>query len=379
MKQQLRVSSNFDSGAIDLVGIDGDRIEVEIREDRVADPEVHFRQWFHFRIQGCAGRALTIRFRNAGACTYPGGWNGYRVCASVDTEHWYRIETSYQAPVMTAHCTPGADSLYLAYFEPYPWQRHLALTGRASRDPRVRTEDLGVTPDGHDLNAITVGNPDGKPVWIIARQHPGESMAEWYVEGLLEKLLDPCDSLSRTLLERARFHIVPNMNPDGSVRGNLRSNAQGANLNREWAEPSRARSPEVFAVRERMLETGCALFLDIHGDEALPYVFVAGNEGLPSFTARHQKLQELFCDRFALAAPDFQVERGYPVGKHSTEALKLASKWAGNQFDCLSLTLEMPFKDNANLPDLSMGWNGARSKVLGAASRVALLAVLDAD
>ena len=28
------------------------------------------------------------------------------------------------------------------------------------------------------------------------------------------------------------------MNPDGSVRGNLRTNAAGANLNREWMTPS---------------------------------------------------------------------------------------------------------------------------------------------
>jgi murein tripeptide amidase MpaA len=34
---------------------------------------------------------------------------------------------------------------------------------------------------------------------------------------------------------------------------------------------------------------------------------------------------------------------------------------------CLALTLEMPFKNNANLPDPSFGWNDARSARLGAA------------
>ena len=33
-----------------------------------------------------------------------------------------------------------------------------------------------------------------------------------------------------------------------------------------------------------------------------------------------------------------------------------------HRFGCVSLTLEMPFKDNANLPDGHNGWNGARSK-----------------
>ena len=36
-------------------------------------------------------------------------------------------------------------------------------------------------------------------------------------------------------------------------------------------------------------------------------------------------------------------------------------------FGCLSLTLELPFKDNANDPDEQVGWDGARSARLGAA------------
>ena len=44
-----------------------------------------------------------------------------------------------------------------------------------------------------------------------------------------------------------------------------------------------------------------------------------------------------------------------------------ASKWVANHFGCVSLTLEMPFKDNANLPDEQTGWSGARSKLMGAA------------
>lgn len=39
---------------------------------------------------------------------------------------------------------------------------------------------------------------------------------------------------------------MPNVNPDGSIRGHLRTNAVGANLNREWKEPSLERSPEVL-------------------------------------------------------------------------------------------------------------------------------------
>ena len=42
------------------------------------------------------------------------------------------------------------------------------------------------------------------------------------------------------------------MNPDGSWRGHLRTNASGANLNREWDHPSLEKSPEVYYVRNKM-------------------------------------------------------------------------------------------------------------------------------
>jgi murein tripeptide amidase MpaA len=43
----------------------------------------------------------------------------------------------------------------------------------------------------------------------------------------------------------------------------------------------------------------------------------------------------------------------------------------------VALTLEMPFKDNADLPDPTVGWNGAKSALLGTAMLQAILEYLD--
>ena len=71
------------------------------------------------------------------------------------------------------------------------------------------------------------------------------------------------------------------------MRGNLRTNAAGANLNREWLAPSAERSPEVLYVRAAMQAGGVDAFLDVHGDEGLPYVFTDGNERLAVIFAAH--------------------------------------------------------------------------------------------
>ena len=371
------ISSTFDSGAIDVVSISTDqgvhRIDLHIRRDSHQD----FTQWFHFRLCDVRNRACAIRFLNAGQCTYPSGWEGYDVVASYDHADWFRVPTRYADGVMTVDIVPTSDTIWFAYFEPFGWERHLALIGRAAASARVRIAHLGLTADGRDIDCIDIAefpNPQPrKQIWIIARQHPGEAMAEWFVEGMVERLIDDADPVARALLARADFHIVPNMNPDGSVRGNLRTSATGANLNREWLEPSMERSPEVFLVRQRMEATGVDLFIDAHGDEGLPYNFVAGSEMLPDFTERQRREQTAFVSAFKNVSPDFQDRHGYHAGKYSSDALKLASKWVGHRFGCLSLTLEMPFKDNADLPDPRVGWNGARSKRLGSAMLLPIL------
>jgi murein tripeptide amidase MpaA len=361
----LKISHQFDAGAIEVLRAESSQaIELNLRKDSHAD----FSQWFYFRLQGARDQACSMRLMNASQATYPQGWENYQAVASYDREHWFRVPTSYDGKVLTLTHTPQRDSVYYAYFEPYSWERHLQLLGRAENSPLARVHDLGSTVDGRDINLVAVGNPAAaKKVWVIARQHPGESMAEWFVEGMIDALLDPFNPIARQLLQHATFYIVPNMNPDGSVRGNLRTNAAGANLNREWVAPSMETSPEVFVVKNRIHETGCDLFLDIHGDEALPYVFVAGSEMLEGFTTQQMAGQQAFIEQFKLASPDFQNEHGYAAGKYREDMLKLASKYIGHTFKCLSLTLEMPFKDNAQLPDPQVGWNGVRSARLGAA------------
>ncbi|MBN8441773.1 MAG: hypothetical protein J0M28_08745 [Thauera sp.] len=363
----MRISSNFDSGAIEVVDLaDPQNVRLRLRADNAAD----FRQWFHFRVLDAARTALRLVFENAGDAAYPDGWPDYRCVASYDRQTWFRIRsTHYENGQLIVEHTPERDSIYYAYFEPYSLERHLDLVARADASAFASLRSLGSTVEGRDLDMIVVGRPapQRKSIWITARQHPGETMAEWFVEGLLERLLDPADAVARKVREQAVLYIVPNMNPDGAVHGNLRTNAAGRNLNREWREPDPVASPEVHLVRAEMQRTGCDLFLDIHGDEALPYVFFSTAEEVPGFTAESALRQARFIDSFAAVSPDFQTREGYKPGRFGEELLTLASKWVANHFGCVSLTLEMPFKDNADLPDGQFGWSGARSKRLGAA------------
>ena len=369
-----KISSNFDAGAISVIdSTDSQNIRLALRGDNAAS----FSQWFYFRLQGAAYQPCRIRIENAGQSSYPEGWEDYQATASYDRSNWFRVPTRYEDGVLTIEHTPLAGSVYYAYFEPYSHEQHLNLLGDAQGSGLCQIDDIGSTAQGRDINLLTIGHQAASDlkIWIIARQHPGESMAEWFAEGLLSRLLDHQDPTARALLDCATFYIVPNMNPDGAALGNQRTNAAGADLNREWQHPSPERSPEVYAVRQKMHETGVDLFLDIHGEEALPYVFAAGCEGNPSYDARLAALEAAFKTALRQASPDFQDEYGYPKTSPGQANLSIAKSYVGETFGCLSYTLEMPFKDNINLPDDDFGWNGQRSLRLGEAILSAILAV----
>lgn len=370
----MHINSTFDSGNIEVIQLKSPLdIQCAIRKDSNAA----FLQWFHFNLKGAKATPCQIKIVNAGETSYPVAWKDYRACASYDRLHWFRVATQYDGKNLTIAHTPEKDSVYYAYFPPYSYEQHLNLLSWAQLSPHCQLTDLGLTLDGRPLSLLTLGEPaaNKRKIWIIARQHAGETMAEWFIEGLLHRLLDLADPVSRTLLKTNVFYVVPNMNPDGSVRGNLRANAAGTDLNRSWAQPSLEKSPEVYYVRNKMKETGVDFFLDAHGDEELPYVFVAGAGANSSFSARQKNLEETFAQHLLLQSPDFQTEYGYAINQFGNQVLTLATNTIADAFDCLALTLEMPFKDNANLPDETTGWSPVRCKKLAHACLDVLLRI----
>ena len=372
----MRISSNFDSGNIVVIkALAPNDIQLRIQKDHQSD----FYQWFHFKLESSAFVSHRLTITDLKNSAYPDGWQNYQAVASYDRQEWFRVDTEFDGDDLIIQHTPEYEHIYFAYFAPYSYERHLDLLAWAQTSIKCQQVFLGETLDGRDMSLLVVGEPDEgkKKIWVTARQHPGETMAEWFIEGLLERLLDDNDGLARQLLDKAVFYVVPNMNPDGSVRGHLRTNAAGANLNREWATPSLERSPEVFYVLQKMRETGVDLFLDAHGDEALPYNFVAGCEGNPNYSPRLKQLEDTFKTSLQMATPEFQDTFGYAKDKPGEANPTVATHAVGQQFDCLAFTLEMPFKDNIELPDGAYGWSPVRSKQLGEDVLIAMRAVID--
>ena len=370
----IQITSAFDSGNIEVHEIDSTSAKLSIRKDKDSD----FFQWFHFRVTCEIGDHLSLDITGLKESAYPQGWPNYDACVSEDREYWGRADTSYDeaAGTLSIQYTAASNIVWFAYFAPYSMDRHHDLIAEVASVEGVICRTLGHSLEGQPIDCLTMGNGE-KSVWLYARQHPGESMAEWWMEGALEMLTDYADPHARLLLDKCTFHIVPNMNPDGSCRGHLRTNFAGTNLNREWHEPSVEKSPEVLCVRNAMDKTGVDFAMDVHGDEAIPAVFIAGFEGIPSITKKQLEHYHTYRDRLAQRTPDFQTKLGYPTAAKGKANLSMSTNQVAERFGAVAMTLEMPFKDNRDLLDSEQGWSPERSKLLARECLATLAELID--
>lgn len=373
----VQIDCDFDAGNILIRDAsDPAQIRLAIRADTHSD---HF-QWFHFRASDLTpGHTHTFVLENASESSYNKAWDGYHAVASYDQHTWFRVPSQFDGKALRFSLQARETQAWFAYFQPYPRARHNQLIERARHLPGVELLATGRSVEGRDIQLLRAGDGAAgkRKLWVIAQQHPGEHMAEWFMEGLIDRLQEH-DATVQGLLAAADLYLIPNMNPDGAVRGHLRTNFNGKDLNRAWQDASIDQTPEVFFAQQQMKLHGVDLFLDAHGDEEIPHVFTAACEGNPGYTPRIAALEDNFRRTLCRLTPDFQVKHGYALSKPGEANMTLACNAVGQAYDCLSLTLEMPFKDHDDAPDPVAGWSAQRSRQLASSVLDTLAAMVTA-
>jgi hypothetical protein len=132
------------------------------------------------------------------------------------------------------------------------------------------------------------------------------------------------------------------MNPDGSALGNLRANANGVDLNRVWLSPPDT-APEIKAVRALIESEGADFFLDIHGDEERPYIWLVQPhpDNVASEIADIQ-------DRFEAEVRNRYIEYGpkpstIPAPTNPQSGMSI--DYIAPRLKCPAFIIELPFKD----------------------------------
>ena len=224
---------------------------------------------FQIHYTGKLPSVHTFSIENAYISPFSRGWRDYAPFVSTDNVRWRRLESGYFDGEKFSFKVPIREAVTsIAWYPPY------SLSMYEEWLQSIDKEKIGNLFLSHrDVpDYIHIGNKEYPTVVILARQHPGETMSSYVIEGIIEGISRK--PLRTLLLEKGySLLIFPLLNKSGVRGGCHRTNIEGIDLNRAWRSKESAEVSFVKHMMEKYKQI-IAVF-DIHGDEVsnINYVF----------------------------------------------------------------------------------------------------------
>ncbi|QMV67863.1 redoxin domain-containing protein [Sphingobacterium paramultivorum] len=192
--------------------------------------------WYGFQVWSARDTTIKIQL------DYPSGVrHRYDPKVSTDGTNWNKLSgASFDLPISSKRTWISAQA-NIPSSAVYSWIEQVS--------PAVQLEkkEVGKTALGKPVNVYVAGNPQSKKtIAVLGRQHPPEITGHYAYASFVEYLLGNSEDAKR-FREKYRIYLIPIVNPDGVDLGHWRTNANGVDLNRDWAEFNQ---PETIALRD---------------------------------------------------------------------------------------------------------------------------------
>ncbi len=291
----IAFSSNFAGGSGRAEWPEPAHLRMHVEGEADQDGRNRQANWYYFRLDGVAGRKLTIDLTDlVGEYNYNAGTHAVQRVTypvySYDNRHWRQfpaVEWDDDKIEMRLLLEPQRDTVWIAHVPPYTIEHLERLAAEADGNPYLERVAVGKTVEGRDMPLWTITDPDvavsaKKTVWLMFRQHSWEAGSSWAADGALRFLLSD-DPTAARMRREVVWKIFPMADPDGVERGGVRFNKNGYDINRNWDVKSPKLMPEITAQRKAIADWLAAghtvdLFLSLHNTETSEYL-----EGPPKF------------------------------------------------------------------------------------------------
>ena len=241
------ISNEFDGARLNNAEqLNDSVIEVQINPENTP---INKSPYFAFKVWSDHPRTLYIKFR------YPEGFTHRYVPKIKSQGNWQRADSiQFQSTEESALLQLNIDNepKIIAAQEinstadVKEWYSQNIINGNENI---VHEFSAGTSVLGKNLPVLDIysGNPEDKPLVILmTRQHPPEVTGYFAYQHFLETIVSGTP-LSKEFLENHRVLAFPILNPDGVDMGHWRHNANGIDLNRDWAKYRQAEIRQVVS------------------------------------------------------------------------------------------------------------------------------------
>ncbi|MFW5866491.1 MAG: M14 family zinc carboxypeptidase [Armatimonadota bacterium] len=273
--------------------------------------------WFHIEARDAGGAPVEFVWELPDICL--GDRNSLHLLRPVlraDAGDWTRCENvsvdehdDGRRSLRFSHAG-GADAVAAAFCFPYA-PEHLDATLTERGDAWERSL-IGVTHESRSLERLRLAgsHPTPRPgVYLMARQHSGETPGSWVLDGILRFLASDDDEAAK-LRDTLDVWACPFVDLDGVVNGDYGKDALPWDYNRAWERlPMRAAVHAIQRDLERFHErTGPRIVIDLHGPgHSTPGVYLQLPRGERPHGQRNGALE--FAEDLATHFPELSADR----------------------------------------------------------------------
>lgn len=345
-KSRIKISSNFDAGNIlkkrseKINGICIHTLEIN-KDPYPKTVKKKYQNWYYFKVSNNKG--IKCRYIIENLVNIDNDWKGHNVVYTYDHKTFYRHPTIFNEKknYITWDFISKKKDVWFSYYIPYSRNRVYKLNKKISRNKNVTKIIIGKTTLKNKIEALRFGK-GLKNVYIIARQHPGETIGSWMLEGFLTTFFsNKMKQKAKSLLNKYTFHIISMVNPDGVQLGHWYTQKNGHNCNREW---NSKKCPEIRMVYNYINKEKGDIFFDFHGDEGCKkHFFTTCDKTKKNKNSSYHFFQK----RMAYYNKNFDKKDYYQKAAHKVHGT----------FDCCwdnSLTLEGCMKHNYKKENLTI-------------------------
>ncbi len=271
----LEIDADFDSGSIGAYDINDatNTIDLSFKSEYLVNTGENYTYWTNFKVLDALGRTITFRITNTNDVPFlKSTTHEAQLIYSCDGVTWNRLTNHiYSGGVYTFSETFTCDEPQIASFFPFSYTRMSNFVETVNASEWADRDWLGYSEQNRDIELLTITNSaipaaSKKIVYIIGRQHAGETASSHMLEGLINFLISD-DVSACGFRNHYVWYIVPMVNPDGVWLGKSRATSENRDPNRDW-NASNLQSEEINVVRNHAgsieASPGIDMFIDWH-------------------------------------------------------------------------------------------------------------------
>ena len=189
------------------------------------------------------------------------------------------------------------------------------LDSKIKNNPNIHIEEK-------ILPQIEIGDKENPTIIVIGRQHPGETLSSFFLEGMIEEIIE----------NKLKYHflIYPIVNQEGVKNGNHRYFNE-TDYNRSWNKQDAPQ--EIKYIREIVKKTKPEYFIDVHNDEISSKDYVTMKSNITEIGGIQVLKPRSTIKRFIRAI----------IKQHKiiNPRLKTAREYIQQEYNCKSILIEL--------------------------------------